>query len=189
MIAVMNPLKYWNRFVTSAASVSSLFTGFLISPPLVGRENTWFTYGKFLVAVCIGLWFVPTAAWALKKHRWKWWFTGCVLALCSFVSVFSYLELFGAWTTVYWHAQRVVIGQTLTKCAEQDLERLRRDRPSATPLDLLWKTAGDTTRVWVESEIKDRQHRLTLLYLLSVLLLASTVVTTSQAAYCASKNR
>jgi len=55
--------KYWNSCVQFAAVLCTLFSGFLIAPPYGGGENTWFKFGKFVVAVCIGLWFVPERTW------------------------------------------------------------------------------------------------------------------------------
>lgn len=181
--------KYWNSFVQFAAALCTLFSGFLVVPPSAGSENPWFKFGKFLVAVCIALWFVPERTWGRRKHRWKWWFVALLLAVGSFGGVLYYSDLLDRWTRPYWRDQRVVIGQTLTEDAQKDLERLRKERPSTTSLDLLRQSAGDPTQVWLREEIERRQRLLTLFYLLTMLLLASTVVAVSQATYCVTRNR
>jgi hypothetical protein len=181
--------KYWNSFVQFAAALCTLFSSFLVAPPSGGGENPWFKFGKFLVAVCIGLWFVPERTWGLRKHRWKWWLVAFLLAIASFGSVLYYTDLLDRWSFPYWRDQRVVIGQTLTDDAQRDLERLRKDRPSTTPIDLLRQSVGDPTQVWLRDEIESRQRILTLLFLVTMLLLASTVVSVSQAAYCATRKR
>lgn len=181
--------KYWNSFIHLATVLCTLFSGFLIAPPSAGSENPWFKFGKFAVAVCVGLWFVPERVWQSRRHMWRWWAVAVVFAAGAFGSVIYYTDLVDRWSVPYWRDQRVVIGETLIPKARKDLESLQKDRPSATPLDLLRQSVGDPTQVWLAEEIKERQRILTLFFLLTMLLLGSTVVTVSQAAYCASKSR
>ena len=181
--------KYWNSFVSVAASLGSLFSGFLVAVP-TGPKDTWFQYGKFLIAICIGLWFVPERVWGRRTNRWHWWSLAVVLAICSSFCVFRYAELVNRWTTIYYN-KRVVVGDNdqLVPRAQAYLDKLRKDRPSATQFDVLRAALGDTAQVWRAAELESRSETITLLYLLTLFLLTSTVVTVSQAAYCASKNR
>jgi hypothetical protein len=179
--------RSWNSFVSSGAAMCALFSEFVIAVPSGGGENLWFKYGKFLVAVCIGLWFVPGRVWSLRRHRWKWRFIAFALAVCSLVSVLRYTEIVRSWSVQYWRSERIVIGETLLPDAQKYLEKLRARRPSATPRDVLDDSAGDATRVWVVGEIETRARTITLLYLLTLFLLSSSVVTISQAAYGATR--
>jgi hypothetical protein len=181
--------KYWNSFIHLATLLCTLFSGFLVAPPSAGAENPWFKFGKFAVAVCIGLWFVPERVWRLHRHMWKWWIVAIVFAGGAFASVVYYTDLVDRWSVPYWRDHRVVVGQTLTQKAQKDLESSTKDRSSVTPVELLRESAGDPTQVWLAEDIEARQRILTLFFLLTMLLLASTVVTVSQAAYCASKTR
>ncbi|HZL57409.1 MAG TPA: hypothetical protein VFC21_10020 [Bryobacteraceae bacterium] len=181
--------KYWNSFIHLATVLCTLFSGFLVAPPSGGSENPWFKFGKFAVAVCIGLWFVPERVWRQRKHTWRWWMVAVVFAVGSFGCFLYYTDLVDRWSVLYWRDRRVVIGETLTPMAQSDLAALQKDRASATALDLLRESAGDPTQVWEAGEIEYRQRVLTLNFLLTMLLLASSVVTVSQAAYCASRTR
>jgi hypothetical protein len=181
--------RYWASFISFATALCSLFSGFMIPVPSSGGENPWFKYGKFLVAVCIGLWFVPERTWNRRKHKWYWWFAALILALGSSASVFNYTELITHWTVPYWRAERVVIGETLTEDTKNYLRTLPNAGASLSPLELLKRSLGDPTQVWRADEVELRQRKLTLLYLLTLFLLSSAVVTTAQAAYCSTTKR
>jgi len=179
--------RYWASFVAFGTALCTLFSGFVISVPTSGGENPWFEYGKVLIAVCIGLWFVPERTWNRRKHRWNWWFVAFILALGSSVCVFTYIDLVERWTVPYWRDQRVVIGKTLRGDTRNYLSTLSDGGASLNSLELLKQHAGDSTRVWSTEEIELRQRELTLLYLLTLFMLSSAVVTTAQAAYCATR--
>jgi hypothetical protein len=177
--------KYWNSFIHLATILCTMFSGFLVAPPSAGAENPWFKFGRFVIAVCIGLWFVPERVWRLHRHMWKWWIVAILFACSSFASVVYYTDLVDRWSVPYWRDQRIVIGQTLTPKARAWVQT----SPSATALVLLQAAAGDPTQVYLSEEIETRQRTLTFFFLLTILLLACTVVTVSQAAYCATRQR
>jgi hypothetical protein len=182
-------LKRWNTLLSLATALCAIFSGFIIAVPAGGGDNLWFRYGRFLVAVCIGLWFVPVHAWDLRRHRWGWWFIGALLAFCSLCGVVEYAQLVDRYTIQYWHNERIIAGETILPDAQRYLEKLRIQRPSASVRDVLEASAGDPARVWEPSEIETRVKTITLMYLLNLLLLSGTVVAITQAAYCATRRK
>jgi len=181
--------KYWSSFVAFSASLMSLFSGILVSVPSAGNDNNpWYDYGKFLVAVCIGLWFVPEHTWNRRTHKWAWWTCALVLVIFSSGFVLGYTRLVSSWSLNY-YGQRVLVGETLTPTGKRDLKLLRDDGRNPNDFDLLERALGDAKAVWRPEEIESRQHELTLLYLAALFLLASTVVTVAQAAYCSTRTR
>jgi hypothetical protein len=184
----MNALqRHWSSFVSFATALCALFSGFLIPVPSAGEENLWFKYGRFLVAVCIGLWFVPEQTWSHREHKWHWWCVALTFVLGSSTCVFHYTQQVDRWTIPYWRDRRVVIGQTLNK----DMKDYLQAHPGAhaSPLDLLNSVVGNPYRVWDAGEIESRQRKLELLYLLTMFLLSSTVVTVAQAACCSTRKK
>jgi hypothetical protein len=181
--------KYWNRFVHAATAISATIAGFVAPPPDAGGDNPWIKFGRFFIAVCIGLWYVPSQWWGKKANAQGWWIAALILATGSFASGWAYEDCVHEWTIDYYKGHRVVMGKTMTSDAERDLARMQKDAPWMGPIDLLKASAGDPSKVWQPSELEERQRTLTLLYLLTLLLLASTVVTISQGADCASKRR
>jgi len=176
----------WNRFVLFAAAIGTLFSTFLILPPSGGGENVWYQYGAFLVAVLTGLWFVPMIRWSARKFAARWWIAAAVCAVISTAAFLSYNNCLERWTVAYWRDRRAVIGEHLTEDA-----RVYRasTREPIDDLQLLKLYGGAATAVWRADEIETRQHNLALLYLLTLLALASTVVTVAQAAYCVNRTR
>ena len=181
--------RYWNSFVHVATALCTLFSGFLVEPPFPGPQDALFKFGRFAIAVCIGLWFVPERVWRQRKHRWKWWAVAILITTTAIGTFLYYTDLLDRCSVAYCRDRRVVVGQTLTSQGQKDLETLQKDRPSATALDVLRGRHGDPTKVWLPEEIEFCQHHLTLFFLLTMFLLASSVVTVSQAAYCSTKAR
>lgn len=167
----------------------SLFSDFLVNVPLDGEANHWYKFGKFLVAVCIGLWLVPENTWNRKTHKWRWWTTACVFLVLSIAVVFKYADLVDKWSVAYYKDERLVIGKTLSPTGEGDRKKIVASGGVPYNLTLLQRALGDSKRVWVPEEVDQRQHVLTILYLVAVLVLASTVVTVAHAVYCSTKNR
>jgi hypothetical protein len=179
--------KYWSTFVAFSAALMSLFSGFLVAVPETSGENPWYKYGKFLVAVCIGLWFVPEHTWNLRKHKWAWWTSAIVLVIFSSGFIVGYTKLVNSWSVLYFRDQRIIVGKTLTSAGEEDQQLLRISGRTPSDLELLQRVLGDAKRVWDPDEIESRQFKLTLVYLATLFLLSSSVVTVAQAAYCSTR--
>jgi hypothetical protein len=181
--------KYWSSLVAFATALMSLFSGFLVGVPSDGEANHWYKFGKFLVAVCIGLWLVPVNTWNRKTHKWHWWTTALGFLIFSIAAVLKYADLVDKWSLPYYKDERVVIGKTLSSTGEEDRKKIVARGGVPYNLTLLQRTLGDPKRVWVPEEVDQRQHLLTILYLVALLVLASTVVTVAHAAYCSTKSR
>ena len=63
----------WNRLTLFAVALMTLFSGFVMPPPASGGNDQWFAYGKFLVALLAGLWFIPMKSWSTRQWAWRWW--------------------------------------------------------------------------------------------------------------------
>ena len=181
--------KHWSSFVAFAAALMSLFSGFLVAVPSSGGENHWYEYGKFLVAVCIGLWLVPEHTWNRRKHKWAWWTSALLLIILSSGFVMGYTKLVNSWSVLYFRDQRVVIGKTLTSDREKARQLVLAAGRLPSDLELLQQVLGDAKRIWSRDEIDSRQFKLTLVYLTALFLLASTVVTVAHAAYCSTRKQ
>lgn len=171
----------WNRFVLFAASLCTLFSTFVVLPPAGGGEKLWYRYGSFLVALLTGLWFLPVKNWCSRSAAWYWWAGAGAFAILSATAFISYNDRLERWTVPYWRDRRAVVGEHLT-----DDARVYRSSSQQylNDLQLLKSYAGNAEAVWRSDEIYARQQRLALLYLATLLALASAVVTVAQAAYC-----
>lgn len=176
--------QHWNGLALFAAALMTLFSGFVSSPPS-GAGSQWFQYARFLVALLTGLWFLPLKHYAARRQAWAWWGMGLFFGVASTVFFFQYNARLEQWSVPYWKDRRATIGSTLTP----DAVRFRTERASAgenlDDLALLKNYGGDSSSVWKEPEIVDRQHTLSAWYVLTLLTLASAVIAVSQAVYCA----
>jgi hypothetical protein len=174
---------HWNKLVVFATCVVALLGRFLIVPPYGLDERAWYKYGIFLVAVLTGLWLVPMNAWSQKKYRWSWWLAAGILAICSTVVFLHYNTLLEEWTVPYFRESKVIVGRQLTPDATAYTQLLMKQGEPIDDLRLLQKYAGDTAAVWQTSEIFRRERVITTWYLAALLLLASSVITVTQAIY------
>ena len=146
--------KHWSSFVAFAAALMSLFSGFLVAVPSSGGENHWYEYGKFLVAVCIGLWLVPEHTWNRRKHKWAWWTSALLLIILSSGFVMGY-------TKAGEFLERVVLSRP-TRCDWEDTHfrrrkgtaaRARRGAPSQRPRTVTTGAGG------CEAHLESRRDR------------------------------
>jgi hypothetical protein len=176
--------QHWNRLALFGTALMTLFSGFVALPPS-GSGDHWFQYARFLVALLTGLWFLPLNHFAARRHAWAWWTLGVVFVVASTVFFFQYNARLVQWSVPYWKDRQATIGLTLTP----DASRFKQERASAgehlNDVALLKTYGGDSSAVWNETEIIDRQHRLSVWYVLTLLTLASAVIAVSQAVYCA----
>ena len=172
----------WNRLTLFATALGTLFTTFVVLPPAGGGEDMWYRYGTFLVALLTGLWFVPIARWGSSKFTLRWWAVAGFCTILSCVAFFWYNNRLERWTVPYWRDRRAVVGEQLTP----DALAYQKTSGETDPLRLLKSYAGNAEEVWRAEEIRSRQTTLSLAYVLTVLFLASAVVSVSQAVYCAS---
>lgn len=179
---LLNRLKEnWNQLSVFASALGTLFSTFLVGPPTGGAETAWYRFGTFLVALLTGLWLVPLSKWSAGRFVWRWWTAAGVCVVLSTAAFLWYSDRIDNWTVPYWRDRRVVIGEHLTP----DALNYQKSSGETDPLRLLKSYAGDAAAVWDEKEIATRQRILLASYLAVLLLLASAVVTVSQAAYCA----
>ena len=82
---------------------------------------------------------------------------------------------------------RAVIGETLTPDAAEYGEEFRRKGQPLSDRDILRHYGGDATLVWASGELTQRTRVLTWWYLVTLLALASAVVTVCQAGFCATR--
>ena len=158
------------------------FSGFVATPP-AGQQ--WFNFGRFLVAVAVGLWVLPTERLKKRKDAAVWFGATALLAAAAIACVVHYSWLIERWTVPYFQNERAVIGATLTRDAAAYREGLQQAGQPSDDLTLLRKYGGDAGAVWEAEEIGRRSNRLTVWYLTALFILASVVVSLAQMIYCA----
>lgn len=176
----------WNQLIVFSTAVMALLSRFVFAPPYALRQQVWYKFGGFFVALAVGLWLVPVKLWASRKQLRGWWIAAVCLAILSCSSFLLYTSLIERWSLPYFRDERVVIGSTRTPEAERDAAILSKDGSEVDDLRLLRYVDGDPYQVWRGKEITRRSYILTGLYLCTILLLASAIITVTQAIYCAS---
>lgn len=174
----------WNKLVVFATSIMTALSRFVVQPPAAGNKDIWFDYGTYMVAILAGLWLFPVRHWAAKRHAVQWWVVAACFAILSFAAFWGYNTRLQNWSVVYFRSDRIVIGSRLT--AEATIVR-DREIAAGRPADdwhLLRSFAGDVLAVYDRSDVENRQSTLELWYLASLLTLASSIITVSQAIYC-----
>ncbi|MBV9503901.1 MAG: hypothetical protein JO323_02740 [Acidobacteriia bacterium] len=176
--------EHWNRLVGCAASLMTLFSGFVAAPPSSGAGDMWFAYGKFLVAVLAGLLLLPMRIWSAREHAWQWWAVALAMAVGSTAVFLHYNQLLDRWTVPYWRDRRAVVGSVLTPDAQHYLLQQTSQGQPMDDLRLLKSYGGNAASVWNSEEISQRENRLVSWYLTAILLLAGMVIAIAQASYC-----
>jgi hypothetical protein len=157
-----------------------------VLPPPVSIDNIpiWYRFAQFLVAVLIGLMFVPIIRWQRKRDTKKWVIATVVSVVLGAAAFIGYQQLFEEWTVTY-AGSRVVIGRTYSDLAREYKEKIRSEqRREVGDEELLMAAAGSREDIWPESEIKSRGRILTGLYLLNMLLFAVTIMSVIQVVFC-----
>jgi hypothetical protein len=176
--------KYWNRCVVFGTALMTLFSGFVAVPP-VGTGDTLFKFGNFLVAILSGIWLFPLSRFARREYSWRWWLISVVFAVASTAAFVHYTNLLEKWSVPYFHEKRWVIGETKTEDAKKFCADQTKKGQQLSDLELLRWYGGNSSAVWEQKELDDRQHSLAGWYLAALLMLSSAVITVSQAMYCA----
>jgi hypothetical protein len=104
----------WNKLALVATSIMTALSGFVIHPPSGGGKDIWFSYGRFLVAILVGLWLYPIQRWSAKQHAGAWWLMTVVFSVASFAIFWNYNSRLEAWSIEYFRSDRVVVGTQLT---------------------------------------------------------------------------
>ena len=174
----------WNKLVLFATSIMTALSRFVVQPPSGGSKDIWSDYGTYLVAILAGLWLLPMRRWAAKRHALRWWIVAACFAIISFGTFRGYNGRLERWSVVYFGSDRIVIGSRLTTEAQRVRDSETAAGRPAGDLDLLRDFAGDVQAVYDQADVDNRQSSLELWYLGSLLTLASSIITVSQAIYC-----
>lgn len=182
LLDVLN--KHWNKLGVVASAIAAALAGFLALPPVGLTDAAWSKFDVFLITLIVGLWLVLTNRWKLRRHVRYWWFAALLMVSLCIGSVLTYSAILDEWTIPYWRDQRVVIGSTRKPFAVEQAKLLEEKHLPADNASLLQKFSGRVTDVWNEDEIAERGRQLEVIYVGTVFLLASALITVLQAVYC-----
>jgi hypothetical protein len=174
----------WNRLVVAATALMTQFSGFVAIPP-AGEQ--WFNFGRFLVAVAIGLWTVPFVGFDKKRHQLPWFALTVALVVPATAGVLHYNSLLDRWSVEYFQQERIVVGGTMTDDARQYRDQLLKANQPTDDLTVLRKYGGNAAAVWLPGEIARRSESLTRWYLATLFMLASVVVCLAQTIFCSKR--
>jgi hypothetical protein len=177
--------EIWGPLAQAAIWIMGIISGFLLPPPEgIEDDRVWLTFAKFIVAICVGLLFLPSRLWRGRRHAKWWWLTAaCCLAL-TIMSFIVYQKLTYASTCVTVKGVRVVIGSAYTDHGAEYL----RDNPGISCTDLIDQHVGKIDDVWTKASIDRVRLKLSATYVACVPLIALCIMTIIQAIYCVTRD-
>jgi hypothetical protein len=177
----------WNVLIQAATWLTSLIAGFLLPPPvgsIEGDAGSLFRFAQFVVTVFVGLLVVPMLTWRRKVDTNRWWAVSLLTLVGGIAAFFSYRWLTASWTATY-DDSLVVVGSVLT----EDGQYCRKEHPNASNDQMLKYLPGGPERVWTKASIDRNINILSLIYVLCMPVLTASVMSVTQAIYCASRPR
>jgi hypothetical protein len=161
----------------------SIVASFLVPPPVIattrGGDGAWSGLSQFVVAITVGLLFVPMRLWKTRRFLWAWWGIALASFALSITSFLLYNHWIGCWLASY-DGELVVIGSTLTDHARIRQAELR----LTTAEDLLMAYAGRSEEIWTRGSIEVRRQTLAIGYILSLPLFTASILSMLQALAC-----
>lgn len=176
--------KQWDVIATVATWILSVLGTFLLPPPFnsqqLGQYVAGAKIGSFIIAILVGLLLVLALKWKKKKHTFGWWLTAFISFVIGIALFFAYQHLYEMWTCTY-NSERWVIGSVLTAHGKQFISE---NPQRITCEDWLMSHAGRVEEIWEKWSIIQRCDVLFIIYVLSLFLFATTIISLVQAISC-----
>lgn len=176
----------WSILLQGSTWIMVLLAGFVLEPPVWDFQQNliWYRFAHFVVAVVVGLAFIPVTRWSTSRDTWRWFIVSVVLLVAGVGSFFGYQTARETWTVEY-AKKLVIVGSTYTIDALAYKERVKmEENREVSDKDLVMDAAGNREKLWDVQEIRARGRILGGLYILTVALFALTIISVIQAVYC-----
>lgn len=172
--------------------ILSIITPFILTPPRLSTDqadNVWLKFSQVILAIFIGILFVPIRKYRKVRYATKWWLVSIVLFILNMVCIFWYTEVIN-YRTVRLEVgrgqfERFVIGSEYTGSTK----KYKKQEEDSTKIvlsneELIMQTGGDFEQIWTENSILKNKALVFFLYCFLLMALTSNILSVVQAIRC-----
>ena len=174
----------WSLLVSAAVVVTAALSGFLVQPPpeSAGTGNVYASFGRFLIAIIIGLLAVQAWRYSTQRRTMAWWLVTLGSTVTA-VGVFILYQDVRSENLVPCQGSPVYIGTQLTAHGSEYV----RGNPNVDHQTMLDEHNCRATDIWTEASIESGRRVVSAVYLVCIFLLTLSMVSITQAISCATQ--